>query len=154
MLKDVRILTVEDYPQLGDGSVSEELDRQCRKILTEGIERLQEGVYELNHFNPGIHTWDIEVWSDNDFFGVADDVPQIIKHHQLDTGTAEWVLFVTTIIKNEEPSQQGWRWSMRGPYIGIRQPRAEYLKDEPEIDKVLVYHVYPYRVDAGKPDDR
>ena len=56
----------------------------------------------------------------------------------------DYVLGVTPV--NRDLSNKGkgggWRWRKWGPYIGVKTPTTEYLDDEPEIDSVLVYHLY------------
>jgi len=46
------------------------------------------------------------------------------------------------IRKDLEPTDGGWRWHKWGEYIGTQNPQMEYIHDEPEIEKVYVYHIY------------
>jgi hypothetical protein len=46
------------------------------------------------------------------------------------------------VIKANQSHEGGWRWHKWGEYIGKYEPQYEYLYDEPEIEKVYVYHIY------------
>ena len=79
-------------------------------------------------------------------FGVADSIEQIQDYFeaQINNPNVDYVLGVTPV--NRDLSNKGkgggWRWRKWGPYIGVKTPTTEYLDDEPEIDSVLVYHLY------------
>lgn len=73
-------------------------------------------------------------------YGVADDIPQILKHHKNVVDSEEpWALFCVELRGKHQPKDGGWRWHKWGTYIGTREPQCEYLYDEPDIDKILVY---------------
>lgn len=85
-------------------------------------------------------------------YGVADNLDQIheyitktVKSIQKDYNSPSDEVFilvtVTPIFKNDQPSTHGWRWHKWGEYIGIREPKCEYLYDEPEIDTVFVFGI-------------
>lgn len=102
-----------------------------------GAENVQEGVYEIGHFGfpPG--------YDDDYISGVADNIQQIIDHHpEVNEPDREFVITMTPIIAREQPAEGGWRWHKWGEYIGTQDPQCEYLRDEPVIEKVYVYHIY------------
>lgn len=78
-------------------------------------------------------------------YGVADSVEQILAHHAdlVNDPGQDFVLLVTTITQASQPDRGGWRWHKWGEYIGTHEVKYEYLYDQPEIEEVLVYHIYP-----------
>lgn len=76
-------------------------------------------------------------------YGVADNIEQIKEHYkdQIESSNPI-VISVTEIKKATQPEEGGWRWHKWGQYIGTKEAQCEYIKDEPEIDSVFVYHVY------------
>ncbi|MNC81295.1 hypothetical protein D3C75_1343800 [compost metagenome] len=54
----------------------------------------------------------------------------------------KFVVSLAEIRKDEQPEQWGWRWEKWGEYIGTQNSQADYLYDEPEIERVFVYHIY------------
>lgn len=73
-------------------------------------------------------------------YGVCDDVDQIFqKFPKLETCQLK-IFVLTEIVKKENCAD--WRWEKWGPYIGNKISKAEYLKDEPEIEKVIIYKIY------------
>lgn len=122
---------------------------------------LEEGIFQCGHFNFDNHLEGL-VYTFYDNFkrrelgeeslpgglcecGVADDVENfkkvyaaIIEHPERD-----FIVSVTSIIKDNEPSSGGWRWHKWGPYIGTKNPQHEYLFDEDDsIKEIIVFHVY------------
>lgn len=108
---------------------------------------LAKGVYEIGHFG-GSH------WLTNyDHYppglpisavGVADSWQQVLLKAPVlqQSMDRKFIVTVTPIIKSEQPASGGWRWHKWGPYIGNYEPTTEYLYDEPDIEKVYVYHIY------------
>lgn len=114
--------------------------------------RLRTGVYEIAHFGnsrwpEGFESYP-ELADGASPYGVCDDVDQIVKAYpDLETPGRSFAITVTRIIKAEEPNWGGWRWHKWGPYIGTKTPTMEYLHDEPDIDEVLVFHIYELKGD-------
>jgi hypothetical protein len=113
--------------------------------------RLQVGVYECGHFSfelefRGRQVYDLDFPDTGEIgnCGVCDSVPQLLAAlpKSVIEGPGEYVIAVTPIVRAEQPAEGGWRWHKWGEYIGTRKPTTEYLHDEPEIERVLVYHVY------------
>ena len=76
-------------------------------------------------------------------YGVADNIEQIKEHYkELISSSNPIVISVSEINKDYQPEEGGWRWHKWGKYIGTQNPQAEYIKDEPEIQSVYVFHVY------------
>ena len=77
-------------------------------------------------------------------YGVADDIEQIKEYFKpaIDNPNVNFVISITEINKRFQPSSDGWRWHKWGKYIGKQNPQCEYIHDEPEIEKVLVFQGY------------
>lgn len=134
------------------------------------VKEIIPGVYEIGHFNFNrfleqkglcIHnTFDLEripykdpITEADDMqrspynfgfseYGVCDSYQQILDQADIEESGRLFVISITPIIKEDQPEQGGWRWHKWGPYIGTHEPQCEYLHDEPEIEKVYVYHIY------------
>jgi len=75
--------------------------------------------------------------------GVCDDFRQVVLHvPELLVNSNHYVISLTSIKRDEQPYSGGWKWSKWGDYIGIHEPKEEYLAYEDEIDEVFVYHIY------------
>jgi len=117
------------------------------------IRRHRQGVYEIGSFNfeymmvgfkDSFETRHPSI-EGTDFYnvGVCDNYQQVLdKWPIIETETRKFVMSITPIVKANQPPQGGWRWHKWGDYIGVHQPQCEYLYDEPQIDKVYVYHIY------------
>jgi hypothetical protein len=90
-------------------------------------------------------TYDIHATRPNDS-GVADTVEQILEYYkeQIDDPDTTYVIDATLVKRDLSNKGQGggWRWHKWGEYIGTQTPTTEYLDDEPEIEQVLVFHLY------------
>lgn len=78
-------------------------------------------------------------------YGVCDDPNQLMSHPVFSwaqSSDLKIVFGVYPIRKSDQPPQCGWRWEKWGEYIGVRERRADYLYDEPEIDVVWVFQAY------------
>lgn len=117
------------------------------------LQRVDRGVY-LGHLNV-IHDirrfvanewpeWD-GPWEKAPFsYGVADSHEQIIERwgDRLQGDPRPFAVFLTPIIREEEPAEGGWRWHKWGDYIGTQAPEHEYLYNDTHIDKVYVFRIY------------
>ena len=80
-------------------------------------------------------------------YGVCDSVEQLLDTcPELRSSDRQFFLLMTSVRKAEQPPTGGWRWKGRGPYIGTRIPRCEYLRDEPDIDQVWCFKILEKRV--------
>ena len=107
--------------------------------------KIQTGIYEITHFGSSSFLEDYESYPDLSInsYGVCDDYQQILDQcPELQDENRKFVITLTAIIKALQPSDGGWRWHRWGPYIGKHNPQNEYIYDEPDIDKVYVYHIY------------
>lgn len=110
---------------------------------------LVEGVFQLPPFNftGSIHFPefdDAEIGRSE--YGVADSVEQIVSHYpEVNNPNREFIITVTEVRREDQPSKDGWRWHKWGSYIGTHEPQCEYLYDEQGIDQVLVYHILERR---------
>jgi hypothetical protein len=128
-----------DYSHIIQGD-DQELKDHVQKFAPQHI---MDGVY--------LHWSTLETWFDGldeqVYFGVCDDVEQILAHHpDIKESAQRFVVGVILFIKKlEQPrglNYGGWRWHKWGEYIGTQKPQCEYLGDEPEIEQVYVYQVY------------
>lgn len=79
-----------------------------------------------------------------DVFGVADNIQQVVQVLEKAIRYPDQLLTVvcTFVFKSNTEPEGGWRWEKWGKYIGVKNPKCDYLYDEPEIEHVVVYHVY------------
>lgn len=76
-------------------------------------------------------------------YGVCDNHQQILDlYPELVTNHHKYFIFLTPILKSEQPSDGGWRWHKWGTYIGTHDSQCEYLYDEEGIEQVYCYHIY------------
>lgn len=101
---------------------------------------ITKGVYEIGHFG-GSH-WP-PGFSTGYCYGVCDNYEQVLKHYKDEIAHRNSIITLTAVEKKNQEPQGGWRWHKWGDYIGTqKRSGCEYLYDEPEIEKVYVYHVY------------
>ena len=88
-------------------------------------------------------------------YGVADNVEQVLSHfkEELDDPDTAYIIGAFWVTKNGQPIG-GWRWEKWGPYIGKQEPLAQYIRDEPVIESVLVYHLYRIEENIQSPRGR
>lgn len=77
-------------------------------------------------------------------YGVCDNVEQILARcPELETDpNRKYVISLSEVRKEDEEPDDGWRWEKWGPYIGTQNRHSDYLYYEPEIESILVYHIY------------
>ena len=79
-----------------------------------------------------------------DNYGVCDNYIQILKEYpELETSNK---LFVVSLSLMNKDICDDWRWCKWGKYIGEFNPVAEYLRDEPNINEVILYHIYEIKL--------
>ena len=77
-------------------------------------------------------------------YGVCDDYAQILEKYNnlLNNPNKNYVIGLSVVKREEQPSYGGWRWHKWGEYIGTQNPEHEYLYDDTHIDKVYCFHIY------------
>lgn len=78
-------------------------------------------------------------------YGVCDNLAQVKERYAeaIAHPTNPVVISMTKLTKKNQYPEGGWRWHKWGEYIGTQDPQCEYLADEPVIEEVYVFHVYP-----------
>lgn len=78
------------------------------------------------------------------FYGVCDDYKQVLKNYKdlVEDKSRNYVIGLSTVTRESQPSEGGWRWHKWGNYIGTQNPQHEYLYDDKHIDKVYCYYIY------------
>jgi hypothetical protein len=103
--------------------------------------RIAEGIYDgtINFHN----SCDDGVLGNTFFYGVADNLEQILEHFK-DLVESETPYCISTglMTKASQPERDGWRWHKWGEYIGTKNPQCEYLYDEPEIEEALTFSIH------------
>jgi hypothetical protein len=88
--------------------------------------------------------WARERYGVESAYGVADTVEQVLGHlsQAINDPMQLYVIELTEITRDTEPEEGGWTWQGLGPYIGVRSPQAQYLRDELGIDRVITFHLW------------
>jgi hypothetical protein len=81
-----------------------------------------------------------EHWASTADYGVADSYEQVLKRYpRLITDPRKFIVTFTRVTKEHSGD---WRWEKWGPYIGDKNPRNDYLKDEDDsIMEIFVFNV-------------
>ena len=81
-------------------------------------------------------------------YGVADNASQVLDYYDSlcreysdYVKGKEFIIILTPIFKDSQPSNGGWRWCKWGQYIGKFESRCEYLYDEVGIDFVYCFKI-------------
>lgn len=116
-------------------------------IQDDYITELQEGCYEIDNFGcsawpPGYEQY--PRFKSHRCYGVCDNLEQILQTipEITEDQNRQFIITLTPVLKKLQSDGGGWRWHKWGEYIGTQKPTAEYLYDEPEIEKVYVFHIY------------
>ena len=79
-------------------------------------------------------------------FGVCDNYEQILDCLPgiESSKNKKYFIILKPVLKSEQQQEDRnpFRWHKHGEYIGDREPQAECLKDEPEIEKVYRFRVH------------
>ena len=77
-------------------------------------------------------------------YGVCDNYKQVLEKYKdlLNDANKNYVVGLSTVKREAQSSEGGWRWHKWGEYIGNQNPQHEYLYDDTHIDKVYCYHIY------------
>lgn len=138
----------EEYPNtITLNKPFDKRNRKFKKIIGEGYSKYWETPFEdLEKLSPQERN-SLRKESKTEFYfnsyGVCDTPEQLYSHVKfLNILDEDYTVFLTPILKEEEPSHGGWRWHKWGEYIG-NQKRigAEYLYHEPHINLVYVFGI-------------
>lgn len=106
----------------------------------------KDGVYENPHYSScngefWLQEMGIEVIDGCVDYGVADNYEQILEYYssKVNDPKHNYVILLSEVRKDKQPSEHGWRWHKWGKYIGTQNPQYEYLYDEENIEKVYCY---------------
>lgn len=75
-------------------------------------------------------------------YGVADTPEQALERYSalVDDPDRKFLFRYQIVRKHDQEEEGGWRWHKWGEYIGKKEPKCEYLYNEPEIEEVWVFH--------------
>lgn len=146
MLKDLRFNNVEpsfiyaSIAQINGVDLSEK--ESYFEHYTTGVYRHDGYAYNFEGFleekcNVNI----IDKWVE---YGVCDNYEQVLEKHKdlFDDTNKNYVVGLSTVKRENQSSEGGWRWHKWGEYIGKQNPQHEYLYDDTHIEKVYCYHIY------------
>lgn len=78
-------------------------------------------------------------------YGVCDNATQVLSYYRKNIEFFDknktYIIMLTPIFKKNESKNGGWRWCKWGQYIGVQNPKSEYLYDEDDIDMVYVFDI-------------
>ena len=146
MLKDLRYSNVE--PSFIYASIAQ----------INGVDLSREENY-FEHYTTGVYRHDGYVYNFEGFleekcnvhitnkrveYGVCDNYEQVLEKYKyiLNDTNKNYVVGLSTVKRENQSSEGGWRWHKWGEYIGNQNPQHEYLYDDTHIDKVYCYHIY------------
>ncbi len=87
-----------------------------------------------------IHKYDetnLGAWNQ---YGVADNLAQVKSEYKQFWEADRKFCLTLAIIRKHQAGD--WRWSRWGPYIGTQNLTCEYLRDEPDIKRAVLFHFY------------
>lgn len=137
------------YQEVAMMAILNGVNEETGKVNPIEVKRIEPGIYVIPHFN-----FD-HLLKDNSIrdrypeigeigpYGVCDHYKQVLDRcPDIIRSDRKFCISFTPVKKSEQPNDGGWRWHKWGEYIGDHQPQHEYLYHEPEIEEVLVYHIY------------
>ena len=80
-------------------------------------------------------------------YGVCDNASQAIDYYnnliseRIINDKDNFIIMLVPIFKEGQPSSGGWRWHKWGPYIGVQNPRHEYLYNEEDIEMIYCFSI-------------
>lgn len=113
----------------------------------------------FEHYTTGVYRHDGYIFNFNGFieencnenivdkwveFGVCDNYSQILEKYAylLNNPDKNYVIGLSTVKRENQSPDGGWRWHKWGEYIGNQNPQHEYLYDDTHIDVVYCFHIY------------
>lgn len=146
MLKDLCYYTVEPDDMM--------------KIIAQlnGVDIYKKNSY-FEHYETGVYRHDGYIFNFENFIdsrclnnvlnrrvanGVCDNYHQITEKYKeiLSNPEKNYVIGLSTVKRENQSEDGGWRWHKWGSYIGTQNPQHEYLYDDKHIDKVFCFHIY------------
>ena len=123
-----------------------------------GIDLSKEENY-FEHYTTGVYRHDGYAFNFDEFIrekcaehildgwvahGVCDTYEQVLEKYKemLNDPNKNYVIGLSTVKREAQSSEGGWRWHKWGEYIGNQNPQHEYLYDDTHIDIVYCYHIY------------
>lgn len=123
-----------------------------------GVDLSHENNY-FEHYTTGVYRHDGYIFNFNGFieencneniidkwveFGVCDNYLQILEKYAdlLNNPDKNYVIGLSTVKRENQSPEGGWRWHKWGEYIGTQNPQHEYLYDDTHIDVVYCFHIY------------
>ena len=114
------------------------------------VKRLSLGLYQINHFSFDLicktQVYEVLDGIDNvdSEYGICDSPAQFMAKfgYYLTESKRCFCVSFTEIRKEDQPREGGWRWRKWEPYVGVCERMADYLYDEPLIDRVFRYKIY------------
>jgi hypothetical protein len=106
------------------------------------------GVYEIGHFGGSdfLSEYDHYPRVSVNPYGVCDSIEQLLEAcPELESSDRQFVVTLSRVRKEDQPTDGGWRWHKWGPYIGTQNSYSEYLHDELEVNEVFCYSIYERR---------
>lgn len=81
-------------------------------------------------------------------YGVCDNYEQILEKipQLVSDPNRKFFIILKEILKSEQSKHGGWRWCKWGPYIGTQNSVADYLFDEPEIEKIICFQIHQFEI--------
>lgn len=146
MLKDLYYYTVEP----------DDMMKMIAQI--NGVDIYNKNAY-FEHYETGVYRHDGYIFNFENFIndrclnnvlngwvanGVCDDYHQIMEKYKeiLNNPQKNFVIGLSTVKRENQSEDGGWRWHKWGEYIGTQNPKHEYLYDDIHIDKVFCFHIY------------
>lgn len=110
--------------------------------------RLRTGVYDRcgYNFTNCIDGRGWAEWFDDETipsYGVCDSIDQFFEKFgaAIDAHPLGHAVGFTEVRRADQPLKGGWRWHKWGEYFGTKEPKYEYLHDEPDIESVVTFSV-------------
>lgn len=81
-------------------------------------------------------------------YGVCDNYEQILENipQLVSDPDRKFFIILKEMLKSEQPKYGGWRWCKWGSYIGTQNSVADYLFDEPEVEKIICFQIHQFEI--------
>lgn len=133
-----------DEPKVLEMDVISKMIANMNGNITSVI-RHQKGVYERGDFGSSDFLKEYEQYPDLNIgsYGICDNIKNLLDTClDLENSDRKFVITLTKIERDKEPSFGGWRYHKWGDYIGNQEPENEYIYDDKHIDVVYCYSIY------------
>lgn len=95
------------------------------------------------------HSYPADINEDIFFnYGVCDNYEQILEKipQLVSDPDRKFFIILKEMLKSDQSKNGGWRWCKWGPYIGTQNSVADYLFDEPEIEKIICFQIHQLEI--------